>query len=123
MFKKASHIVLSILLLIATTGFTIYEHQCGGEFAAKSLQADHNDCCDMAAACCLEKIETIQIDVEYLSASFDYSFELGAIKVPYLQSSIIDNPETGTNSSILSNHSMSLLTSLEVRTYLQVFLL
>ncbi|RLD92672.1 MAG: hypothetical protein DRJ13_16315 [Bacteroidetes bacterium] len=123
MIKKISHIIVSILLLIATTGLTIYEHQCGEELAAKSLQADHNDCCDMASACCHEEAETVQIDVEYLSASFDYSFELDAIKVPYLQGPLINNPETRTNSIALSYHSMPLLTSIEVRSYLQVFLL
>lgn len=124
MIKKVSHIILSILLLIATTGFTLYnKHHCGEELMAISLQTDQNDCCDMASACCHEEAETIKIDAEYLSASFDYNFELDVIKVRNLQGSIFNNPEKGTNSIALTYHSMSLLTSIEVRSYLQVFLL
>ncbi len=123
MLKKVSHIIVSVLLLVATTGFTIYINHCGEELMAKSLQTDQNDCCDMASACCHEEAETIKIDVEYLSASFDYNFELDVIKVPNTQGSIFNNPEKGTNSIALSYHSMSLLTCIEVRSYLQVFLL
>jgi hypothetical protein len=42
MIKKVSHIIVSVLLLEATIGFTIYRNHCGEELMAKSLQKNED---------------------------------------------------------------------------------
>lgn len=123
MFKRISHIIVSVLLLIATTGFTTYSHFCGEELLAESMQTNKNDCCDVASTCCHEEAEILQIDTEYLLASFDYNFGQSAVEITNLLGSTFNNPVKGSTSITLLDHSTSSRTSQMVQSYLQVFLL
>ncbi len=123
MLKKISHIIVSVLLVIGSTGFTTYKHYCGEDLMGESIQTEQEDCCDVALTCCYEEVETIQIDVEYLSTSFDYNFEQIVVETSSLLGSSFNNPDKGANSIDLSDHSKSLHTSKKVQSYLQVFLL
>ncbi|TFH24647.1 MAG: hypothetical protein E4H10_10320 [Bacteroidia bacterium] len=123
MVRKISHIIVSVLLLIASTGFTIYKHYCGEDLMAESILTEQEDCCDTAQSCCHEEAETIKIDVEYLSTSFDNSFKHIAVETFSLLGSSFNNPDIGANSICLSDHQAPLHTSKKVQSYLQVFLL
>ena len=68
MYKTVSHIILSLLLLISTTGLAISKHYCGGELISTSLYAGADACCD-SDDCCKNEIKLIQLDVEYSISS------------------------------------------------------
>ena len=51
MFKKANHIILSVLLLIASIGLTISKHYCAGDLISTSLFVEANDCCGDVDSC------------------------------------------------------------------------
>lgn len=123
MFKKVSHIIVSVLLLVATTGFTTYKHYCGEAITAESIHTDKDNCCDVASACCHEEAEILQIDAEYLSALFDYNFEQTVIEITDLLGPKFNDPVKGSTSIALLDHPISSRTSKKVQSYLQVFLL
>ena len=74
MSKKVQHIVISILLLVATTGFTSFRHYCGEELISKSIMSDQAGCCDESSACCHDEAQTYHIDGDFFSVFYDYSF-------------------------------------------------
>lgn len=61
MIKTASHIILSLLLLISTTGLAISKHYCGGELSSTSLYAESDACCE-SDDCCKNETEVFQLD-------------------------------------------------------------
>lgn len=68
MIKVASHIILSLLLLVSTTGLTISKHYCGGELVSTSVYTEADSCCD-SGDCCKNETEIIQLDVDYSVSS------------------------------------------------------
>lgn len=64
MFKKASHIILSMLLLISTVGLAISKHYCGGELISTSLFVEADACCD-SDDCCKNETEVFQLDEDF----------------------------------------------------------
>ena len=68
MIKKASHIILSMLLLTTTIGLAISKHYCGGELISTSLFSEAQSCCD-SPDCCKNETETYQLDEDFAAAS------------------------------------------------------
>ncbi|MGE4586462.1 MAG: hypothetical protein AB7D05_03885 [Mangrovibacterium sp.] len=62
--KKASHIILSVLLLSVTTGLTIYKHYCSGKLISTSILKEAKSCCD-SDKCCKNEAETFQLDEDF----------------------------------------------------------
>jgi len=61
MAKKFIHIGLSLLLMVATTGFNLSMHYCGGELVSTSVNKEAKSCCDMDGCC---NNETLHFEVE-----------------------------------------------------------
>ena len=59
MFKYISHIIISLFLLISTTGFTISKHYCGDNLISVSVFSEVEFCCEVVDCC---KNETISIE-------------------------------------------------------------
>lgn len=51
MFKTLSHIIISLLLLITTTGMTISKHFCNENLISTSLYAETKSCCGEDSCC------------------------------------------------------------------------
>ena len=70
MYRTATHIALSFLLLIATTGFSISKHRCEPGFTSvhfmKGVSHDH---CEMPAEDCHTQITSIKIDRSFLETT------------------------------------------------------
>ncbi len=71
MIRKASHIVISTVLLILTMGFTVSQHYCGERLVDVSiLSADSGGCsadgsCSMEMSCCHNEQHVFQLDEDY----------------------------------------------------------
>jgi len=65
MLKKASHIILTIILLVATTGLVLSKHYCNEELVTVSFFDISDSCCD-DSSCCHDESEIHQLNVEYL---------------------------------------------------------
>ncbi len=50
--KKFLHILITLLFFVATTGFTITQHYCGGELIDTAINAEPESCCDVTDDCC-----------------------------------------------------------------------
>lgn len=121
MFKKVSHIIVTVLLLVATTGFVSFRHYCGEELISDSILADQAGCCDDSSTCCHDEIESFKIDADYLSASLSINLEQIAMEIPFLKGQNFSNPERGKNSSYAFNNLTLPLMYGKVQSYLQVF--
>ncbi len=64
MIKKASHIFLSMLLFLSTTGLAISKHFCGGELISTALYVEADSCCD-SDDCCNNETEVFQLNEDF----------------------------------------------------------
>ena len=70
MVKQLSHIILSILLLIATVGVTFNAHYCGGSMQKVEFSSVDHHCCnaDMCGQC-ENHLVTYKINGDYLASA------------------------------------------------------
>ena len=64
MFKKFSHIIFSLLLLVSTMGLVISKHYCGGSFVSISLFTEAESCCEMDG-CCRNETDFYQVAEDF----------------------------------------------------------
>lgn len=64
MLKKISHIIFSLLLLVATVGMTVSRHYCKGDLYSVSVNGSGNAGCDMGN-CCHDENQNIRIHDDY----------------------------------------------------------
>ena len=66
MHRKLFHIVLSVFLLVATTGVTFSMHYCGGEYISTSINQEAASCCDGTGGCCENKTVHLEVEDNYV---------------------------------------------------------
>lgn len=81
MLKKIFHTVLSLLLLLATTGMAISKHYCSGELSKIEVGAQEVQCCDnpddMPEGCCHDEQLTFSlVQSDFQPSYFDLNFSL-----------------------------------------------
>ena len=67
MFRKTTHIVLALFLMIATTGLTFSMHYCGGKLVSMSINKEAKSCCDGTGGCCENKTLQFEVGDDYVS--------------------------------------------------------
>ena len=69
MLRKLIHIILSVILLATTTGFSVRMHYCLGEYQHSSLAWMEVACCDLdetpPPGCCDDTIAHFQLDNDF----------------------------------------------------------
>jgi len=73
MAKKASHIILSLLVFIATTGFTINKHYCGSRYIETTVGYQVH-CCDGPCKYCHDVIKYVRITDYFSPSTFNLKF-------------------------------------------------
>ena len=80
MLKKIAHIVLILLLTVATTGFTISSHYCGNQLVAVSIfKLDKCNCGDKD---CHTDVRQIKVSDNYSAPEAIHSDALTSIDLP-----------------------------------------
>ncbi len=74
MLKRISHIAISILLLIATTGMTISRHYCDESMKRADDNSGASSCCDKTSECCEHEANTFRLDTEFESSQGNTNF-------------------------------------------------
>ncbi|MGM0613672.1 MAG: HYC_CC_PP family protein [Bacteroidota bacterium] len=123
MLRKTIHIIITALLLTATTGFTVSRHYCGDTLVSYSLSAEAAACCeDISGECCHDDSEHFQIEQEFLASSL--SLENNFFLTFELIQSVIDFqiPESSSGLTTITKKSFPLKTHL-LLVRLQKFLL
>ena len=123
MIKIASHIILSILLLLSTTGLAISKHFCGGELISTSLFVEVDSCCD-TDDCCKNETDFFQLDEDFsVSSSLEspesVQIDLLAVFQATFNSDVEQNSFIGEFNATVSPPPPNIKTSLAKRqTYL-----
>ena len=69
MLKKIGHIVLSLLLLLATTGMAVSKHYCGDSLVSTVLFGEADPCCE-SGSCCQNESSFYQLDEDFSAPAF-----------------------------------------------------
>ena len=75
MLKSFSHIVLSFLLLAATTGMAVSKHYCGDFLISTALFSEAEFCCD-SENCCRNENEFYQLNEDFAAPSISQMPEI-----------------------------------------------
>jgi hypothetical protein len=67
MFRKITHIVLSVFLMVATTGITFSMHYCGGKYVSTSINKEAKSCCGDTCGNCENKTIHLEVEDDYIS--------------------------------------------------------
>lgn len=62
--KKGIHILISAILLVATTGLTVSEHYCQNRLVEKTIAGPVHSCCD-DDNCCRNETSTFQVQDQF----------------------------------------------------------
>ncbi len=72
--KKAGHIAITLLLIIATSGVTISKHYCGNALTGLSIFSSPKDCCNGPCKDCRNETKTIKVTDTFESADNQIHF-------------------------------------------------
>ncbi len=75
MLKRASHIVLILILMVSTTGIAISKHYMMGELFDISLIGEADHCCTIPCDCCEDEFEFHKLEVEFIGPDVQVSFD------------------------------------------------
>jgi hypothetical protein len=79
MFKKLAHIIISLLLMVSTTGFTITRHYCGDRLEKMAINTQPKSCCTMHGCCHNET------SFHQLKENFSAPINVGSNSKPVIQ--------------------------------------
>lgn len=84
MFKKISHIILALLVLVTTMGLTISVHYCGDELKSINLITESDNCCGDSCPDCQNEIVEIDIEDAFTISTFNIDLTPDFILLPAL---------------------------------------
>jgi len=68
MVKRISHILISLLLILATTGVTFTRHYCGDHLISSSVLGKAHNCCGTHCKSCHTEISTVKVSDNFVSS-------------------------------------------------------
>lgn len=63
--RKVVHILLSVFLLVATTGMSMHEHFCKGNLVSISVLEEQKSCCEDNCPDCTHEVVQVKVENEY----------------------------------------------------------
>ncbi|RLD57563.1 MAG: hypothetical protein DRJ05_09510 [Bacteroidetes bacterium] len=109
MLKKVSHIIISLILLVSTTGLTISKHYSMGELFDVSFIGEADSCCPVPCDCCEDEFEFHRLEVEFVGSDIEVSFdEISSIDIAVITSIFDINIDLGyllNEKEYANNHS------------------
>ncbi len=82
MFRKIANILVLILFIVSTTGFTISKHYCHGNLVSVSINVEAKSCCGVSDNdCCKNENEFCQLTDDFAATMpfnivNDFSFDI-----------------------------------------------
>lgn len=129
MLKKIKHILISVAILLATTGMTISQHYCMGQLQEVSLNAMEDLQCEMATRDNCDHCENhelqLKISDNFLISSHDKlpSISLTLLIAPITPHNIISPNTIAQEQSAIEEDRKPPPSSLKLQSALQCFLL
>lgn len=76
MLKAITNIILSLLILVSSTGIAINKHYCKNEVKSVAVYLTAESCCKAPCKCCHNETVTIKKTVEdYSFSTFSFNFD------------------------------------------------
>ena len=76
MLKAITNIILSLLILVSSTGIAINKHFCKNEIKSVAIYLTPESCCKVPCKCCHNETVTIKKTVEdYSFSTLDFNFD------------------------------------------------
>jgi hypothetical protein len=123
MLKRFSHISLSLLLLVATMGFTVSKHYCGDALVDISYNENADACCD-TGSCCHNETQIFQLDEDFSAPQIASTPDLQEFVVfGFTVFAVEQTPAKQIAETFYQNNSPPPLTATEALSLRQVFLL
>jgi len=69
--KQASHIIISLLLIVATSGITVHKHYSGGKLFSVSVIGDAKSCCENACPFCEDTAQLFKVGTDFVVSDFN----------------------------------------------------
>lgn len=82
MFTKVIYVLMSLVLLISTTGLTVDKHYCGDNLVSVSFFGHAGSCGDMDGSCCRQDTDTYKLTLDYTTPVFNLTFEQDYDQMP-----------------------------------------
>ena len=73
MLKTATHIIISCLLLVSTTGLAVSKHYCGDDLVSVKIAAEAETCCN-DDSCCHTETQYLQLDDDFVASTLPVDF-------------------------------------------------
>jgi hypothetical protein len=70
MVKRISHIIISFLLIVATTGVTLTRHYCGNQLISSSVLGKAHNCCGTHCKSCHDEISSFRVTDNFVASAF-----------------------------------------------------
>ena len=70
MVKRISHILVSLLLIIATTGVTFTRHYCGDHLISSSVLGKAHNCCGTHCNSCHTEVSSYKVADNFTASEF-----------------------------------------------------
>ncbi|MCK4920773.1 MAG: hypothetical protein KAS71_06995, partial [Bacteroidales bacterium] len=74
MLRKASHIILALLIMLTTMSMTVFKHYCGTSLKSVSILLTPEHCCDIPSGCCHDETITVDIEDDFSVTSIIFDF-------------------------------------------------
>ena len=96
MLRKSIHIIISLVLLVSTTGLTISKHYSMGQLFDVSYIGEADHCCPVPCDCCQDDFEFHKLEVEFVGSDVQVSFDdLPSIDLMLITALFEINPDIG----------------------------
>jgi len=79
--KKFLHIMLTLFLLISTTGVTLSMHYCGGKLVSTSILTEAKSCCGDHCGCCENKTHHYEVKENFVSSDIVQNIHIAELDV------------------------------------------
>lgn len=93
MIRRISHILLSSVLLILTTGVTVHQHYCQGYLIKTNLLHEPASCCDGPSDCCSNESETYLLQQDFVDFTQVVVLQNISFEAPVLHSLVSVHPK------------------------------
>lgn len=96
MYSKITHIILSFILLVSTTGFTITKHYCGNTLESIAIDSIPESCCEMGD-CCHNETTHYQIEDDFSVTVIDNQIQISNIDLLFSAVFVVIQQEVVTS--------------------------
>lgn len=109
MLKIAANIILSVVVLVSTSGFTISKHYCGSRLVDVAVMVEAENCCgdEGSSGCCHNETEYFQLEADYLISIVGIDLQEILPDIVYTDLPVFITDEANTGHSDILNFAES----------------